>query len=150
MLGVSSDTLKGIVHHHLPQQYKFLRKKIGTDSFYNDTELFTTIPGACKVILGSTHPDKHDVLDSLVENIMIYKIRHGKHKKLTMLHLTTVYLWLKPIETIHFVFKLDEPELLGSKTIAYKYACILQCPWHMKNGNNNFHEKHPGSIIILK
>lgn len=67
MLGVSSDTLKGIVHHHLPQQYKFLRKKIGTDSFYNDTELFTTIPGACKVILGSTHPDKHDVLDSLVE-----------------------------------------------------------------------------------
>ena len=25
-LGVSSDTLKGIVHHHLPQQYKFSRK----------------------------------------------------------------------------------------------------------------------------
>ena len=67
-----------------------------------------------------------------------------------MLHLTTVYLWLKPIETIHFVFKLDEPELLGSKTIAFIYACILQCPLHMKNGNNNFHEKHPGSIIILK
>ena len=25
-LGVSSDTLKGIVHHHLPQRYKFSRK----------------------------------------------------------------------------------------------------------------------------
>ena len=25
-LGVSSDTLKSIVHHHLPQQYKFSRK----------------------------------------------------------------------------------------------------------------------------
>ena len=27
-LGVSPDTLKGIVHHHLPQQYKFSRKKL--------------------------------------------------------------------------------------------------------------------------
>ena len=27
-LGVSSDTLKGIVCHHLPQQYKFSRKEI--------------------------------------------------------------------------------------------------------------------------
>ena len=25
-LGVSPDSLKGIVRHHLPQQYKFLRK----------------------------------------------------------------------------------------------------------------------------
>ena len=23
-------------------------------------------------------------------------------------------------------------------------------PWNMKNGINNFHENHPGSIIILK
>ena len=26
-LGVGSDTLKGIVHHRLPQQYKFSKKR---------------------------------------------------------------------------------------------------------------------------
>ena len=30
-LSVSSDTLKGIVRNHLPQQYKFLEKEIGID-----------------------------------------------------------------------------------------------------------------------
>ena len=30
-LGVGSDTLKGIVRHHLPQQYKFSRKEINID-----------------------------------------------------------------------------------------------------------------------
>ena len=51
---------------------------------------------------------------------------------------------------IYFVFKLGEPALLGSKRIAYEYACISRCPWHMKNGIKNFLEKHLGSIIILK
>ena len=30
-LGVSSDTLKDIVRHHLPQQYKFSWKEINID-----------------------------------------------------------------------------------------------------------------------
>ena len=67
VLGASSDTLKGIVHHHLPQQYKFSRKEINIDDPYDGSKLFTTIPGACRVILGSTHPDRHDVIDVLVE-----------------------------------------------------------------------------------
>ena len=66
-LGVSSDTLKGIVHHHLPQQYKFSRKEINIDDSYDGSKLFTAIPGACTVILGSTHLDQHDVIDFLVE-----------------------------------------------------------------------------------
>ena len=53
-------------------------------------------------------------------------------------------------EHIYFVFKLGEPELLGSKGIAYEYARILRYPWHMKNEIKNVREKHPGSIIILK
>ena len=42
--------------------------------------------------------------------------------------------------------------MIGSKKkkIAYEYACISRYPWHMKNGIKNFHEKNPGSIIILK
>ena len=51
---------------------------------------------------------------------------------------------------IHFVFKLGEPTLLGSKKIAYEYAYISRYPRDMKNGITIFHEKHPGSIIILK
>ena len=67
VLGVSSGTLKGIGCHHLPQQYKFSRKEINIDDGYDGSKLFTTIPGACRVILGSTHPDRHDVIDFLVE-----------------------------------------------------------------------------------
>ena len=65
-LGVNSDTLKGIVRNHLPQQYKFSRKEIGIDSSYDGSKLFTTTTWACRVILGS-HPDKYDFLDFLVE-----------------------------------------------------------------------------------
>ena len=61
------DTLKGIIRNHLPQQYRFSGKDIGTDSSYDDSKLFTTILGACRVILGSTHPDKYDVLHYLVD-----------------------------------------------------------------------------------
>ena len=63
-LDVSSDTLKGIIRHHLSQQYKFSRKEINIDEYYDDSKCFTTIPGA---VLGSTHPDRYDVIDFLVE-----------------------------------------------------------------------------------
>ena len=51
---------------------------------------------------------------------------------------------------IYFVFKLSESALLGSKKIAYEYACVSRYPWPMKNRIKNFREKHPGSIITLK
>ena len=63
-LGIIFDTLKDIVRNHLPQQHRFSRKKIGIDISYNSSKLFTTIPGACRVKLGSTHPNRHGVLDS--------------------------------------------------------------------------------------
>ena len=66
-LGVISVTLKGIVRNHLPQQYKFSRKEINIDDPYDGSKLFTTIPGAFRVILGSTHPDRHGVIDFLVK-----------------------------------------------------------------------------------
>ena len=66
-LRVGPDTLKGRVRHYLPQQYKFSRKEIKINDSYDGSKLFTTIPGACRVILGSTHPDRHDVIDFLVE-----------------------------------------------------------------------------------
>ena len=30
-------------------------------------KLFTTVPGACRVILGSADPDRYDILDFLLE-----------------------------------------------------------------------------------
>ena len=56
-LGVGPDTLKDIVRNHLPQQYKFSRKEINIDEPYDGSKFFTRIPGACRVILGSTYPD---------------------------------------------------------------------------------------------
>ena len=49
-LGVSSHTLKGILRHHLPQQYKFSWKEVNIDDSYDDSKLFTTISGTCRVI----------------------------------------------------------------------------------------------------
>ena len=67
-LGVRSDTLEGIVRHHLPQQYKISRKEINIDDSYDGSKLFTTIPGACRAILRSTAPDRHDVIDILLKD----------------------------------------------------------------------------------
>ena len=66
-LGVSSGTLKGIVSHHFLQLYKFSRKEIKIDVSYDGSKLITTIPGVCRVRLGSTRPDRHDIIDFLVE-----------------------------------------------------------------------------------
>ena len=66
-LVVSPDTLKGIVRNHLPLQYKFSRKEVNIDDDYDGSKLFTTMPGACRVILGSTHADRHDIINFLVE-----------------------------------------------------------------------------------
>ena len=37
-LGVGSDTVIGIVHHHLPRNYKLSRKEINTDDDYDDSK----------------------------------------------------------------------------------------------------------------
>ena len=97
-LGVGSDTLKGIVRHHLPQQYKFSRKEIGIDESYDGSKLFTTIPGACMVISGSKDTDQHDVIDFLVERHNYLQDQAWKHKKQGMRHLKIVYPRLKFIE----------------------------------------------------
>ena len=149
-LAVSSDTLKGIVRHHLPRQYKFSRKEINIDDGYDGSKLFTTIPGACRVILGSTHPDRHDVIDFLVERHNYLQDQIWKAQKIRHVALDDGIPTAKNYrEHIHFVFKLGVPVLLGSKGITYEYACISRYPWHMKNKIKSFREKHPGSIIVL-
>ena len=150
-LGVLSDTLKGIVRHHLPQQYKLSRKEINTDDPFDGSKLFTTIPGVYRVILGSTHLDRHDVIDFLVEKHnyledQAWKARKPRHVVRDRSRPTAKNYR----KHIYFVFKLGEPAFIGSKRIAYEYTCISRYPWHMKNGIKNFPEKHPGSIIILK
>ena len=93
-LGVGPDTLKGVVRHHLPPQYKFSRKEINIDDPYDGSKLFSTIPGACRIILGSTHLDHHDVINLLVErqNYLQHQVWKAQHKKQRMWHLTIVYL----------------------------------------------------------
>ena len=116
-LGVSSGTLKGIVRHHLPQQYIFSRKEINIDDDSDGSKLFTTVPGACRVILGSMHPDRHDVVDFLVERHNYLQDQVWKAQKIR--HVTLIE------NTPIFVFKLGQAVLLGEiKKIAYGYACI--------------------------
>ena len=150
-LGVGSDTLKGIVRHHLPQQYKFSRKEINIDDSYDGCKLFTTIPGACRVLLGSKHLHRYDIIDFLVERHNYLQDQAWKAQKIRHVALDDNIPIVKNYrEHIYFVFKLGEPVLLGSIRMAYEYTCISQYPWHIKNGIKNFREKHLGSIIILK
>ena len=119
-LGVSSVTLKVVVRNHFPKQYKFSRKEINNDDPYDGSKLFTTIPGACRVILGSTHPDRHNVIDFLVERHnylqdQVWKAQKTRHVALDDSIPTTKHYR----KHIYFVFKLGEPALLGSKKIAY-------------------------------
>ena len=125
-LGVGPDTLKGLVRHHLPQQYKFSRKEISIDESYDGCKLFTTTTGDCRVILGSTHPDRHDIIDFLVERHNYLQDQAWKAQKARQVALDNSIPTIKNYrEHIYFVFKLGEPALLGSKKIAYEYACIL-------------------------
>ena len=124
-LGVGPDTLKGIVRHHLPQQYKFSRKEINIDDPYDGSKLFTTIPGAWRVILGSTHPDRHDVIDFLVERHNYLQDQAWKAQKTWHVALDDSIPTAKDYRGhIYFVFKLGEQTRLGSKKIAYEYTCI--------------------------
>ena len=117
-LGVSSDTLKGIVRHHLPQQYKFSRKEINIDDDYDGSKLFTTILGACRVILGSTNLDRNDVIDFLVQRLNYLQDQTWKAQKIRHVALDDSIPTSKIYrEHIYFVFKLGEPVLLGSKSI---------------------------------
>ena len=121
----SSHTLKGIVRHHLPQQYKFSRKEIDIDDSYDGSKLFTTIPGARRVILGSTHPDRHDVINFFLERHNYLQDQPWKAQKTRHVALDDSIPTAKNHrEHIYFVFKLGESALLGSKKIAYEYACI--------------------------
>ena len=128
-LGIGSDTLKSIVCHHLPQQYKFQEKKLILMTL---VMALNFSPDACRVILGSTNPYWHNVIDFLVERhnylqVQAWKAQKARHVALDDSIPTAKNYW----EHIYFVFKLGEPALLGSKKIAYEYACISRYPWHI-------------------
>ena len=109
------------------------------------------MPGACRVILGSKYPDRHDVIDFLVEIYNYLQDHDWKAQKTRLVALDDSIPTTKHYrEHIYFVFKLGEPAQFGSKKIAYKYACISRYPSHMKNGIKNFREKHPRFLIVFK
>ena len=95
----------------------------------------TIIPGACRVILGSTHPDRHDVVNFPVERHNYLQDHVWKPPKArNMASDDSIPTAKNYHEHIYFVFKLGEPAMLESKKIAYEYACISRYLWHMKNG----------------
>ena len=101
------------------QQYKFSRTEINIDDPYDASKLFTTISGARKIILISTHPDWHDVIDFLIKRDHYLLDQAWKAQKIGHVALddsiATAKIYRKHI---YFVFKSGEPALLGSKRIA--------------------------------
>ena len=91
------------------------------------------------VALGSTHPDRHDIVDFLVERHNYLQDQAWKTQKTRHVALDDSIPTAKNYRKhINFVFKLGEPAMLGGKRIAYEYARISRYPWHMKNGIKNF------------
>ena len=148
-LDVNNDTLKGIVRNHLPSDLRYSRKYIGLDILYGGAKLFTTIAGACRVILGSTHPDKFDVLDILIERHVQLQDHIWQLNKKELVTLDDS-IPLNYYKDLHFVFKLDKPAILSSKHVAYQYACLRRHAKEMKHSIKKFREKHPGSVVLLK
>ena len=137
-LAVSSDTL--IIYLC---SISFQERKLVLISLLMAPKLFTTVPRAHRVILGSAHPDGYDILDFLVERHnhlqdQAWEAQKTEHAALD----NSIPIAKNSQEYIHFVFKLGKPALLGSKRNSYEYACILRYPWHMENWINNFHDKH--------
>ena len=80
--------------------------------------LFTTIPGACRVILVSTHPNRHDVIDFLVGRHIYLQDQAWEAQKTRHVTLDNSIPTPKHYrEHIYFVFKLVEPALLESKIL---------------------------------
>ena len=75
-------------------------------------KLFTTIPGACRVILGSTHPARYDVIHFLVELHNYLQHQAWKAQKTSHVVLDDSVPKAKNYRKhIYFVFKLGEPTL---------------------------------------
>lgn len=118
-LGISSSAFKGIIRHHLSQQCMFSRKETGIDSSYDSSKLFTTIPGTYRVILGSAHPDRHDVLVFFVERHNHLQDPAWKVQKTGQVVLDdSIPVAETYREHIYFVFNLGEPKLLGIERIS--------------------------------
>ena len=113
--------------------------------------MFTAIPGAYRVRLGSTHPDRYGALSLFSErhNHLGYQAWEAQKKEHVALD-DSIPSDKNYCKQISSVFKLSESALQSSKRINYKYACVSRLSWHLKTGIKNFREKNPGSIIILK
>ena len=94
--------------------------------------------GDCRVILGSTYPDRYDVLDFLVERHNHLQDQAWESLKTKHETLDDSILVAKNWELIYFVYfvlELGEQALLGSKRISYKDLihafCDISCKWRM-------------------
>ena len=76
---VSPDTLKRMACNHLPQKYNFPRKEFSIDIFYDGSKLFNTTPGTFRVLLGSTHSERHGILGFLEQ--LYLQIKPRRHRK---------------------------------------------------------------------
>ena len=58
---MTQANFKALVQNHLPEHLRLSQSYIGLDISYERSKVFTTISGACRLILASKHPDRFDV-----------------------------------------------------------------------------------------
>ena len=155
-LGVDKNTLNAIVRNHLPKELKLNKKDIDLDIAFHRFKLFTTITGACRVILGSTHPNKFEVIDyilqrhdDLEDKVLILE---GKTKK----EATPIdndipqEIENKYRTTLYSILKLKTPVVQSRKKITFHYYCISCRAADVKRSIKRFQEKHEDSKLLLR
>ena len=147
-LGISTDSLKALVRNHLPTDLRLSREYIGLDIPHDGAKVFTTITGACRLILASKHPDRFEVLDFLLNRHDELQDRLWNLSKVEYPTLDDSIPQIKRSDRLHFIFELSEPFI--HKQIQYKYACLRRYSRDMKHAIKQFRDKHPNSRILLK
>ena len=139
---------KALVQNHLPKHLCLSRTFIGLDISYERSKTFTTIAGACRLILASKHPDRFEVLEFLLD-------RHGQLQddlwRVTKVEPPTLDDSVpegKRGDYVYFIFELGKPKV--HKEVAYNYMCARRVRCDMKRYVRSIREKYPDIRLVLK
>ena len=147
-LEMKRTNFKALVQNHLPEHLRLSRSYIGLDISYERSKVFTTIAGACRLILASKHPDRFEVLEFLLNR---HDQLQDKLWKLTKVEPPTLDDSVPEGDRrdyIYFIYELKEPVI--HKTIEYNYLCARRCRGDMKQYVKSLKKKYPDSRLILK
>ena len=147
-LDMTHTNFKALVQNHLPEHLRMSRSYIGLDISYERSKIFTTIAGACRLILASKHPDRFEVLDFLLDRHDQLQDELWKVTKVEPPTLDDSVPEGEKRDFLYFIYELGEP--FTHKNVEYNYMCVCRRRRDMKRHVKTLKKTHPNSRLILK